>query len=70
VRSALAQSISKDFKIKVKIRQRKLLESQEPPTRTAMSRKGSSTNKSWLHWFERMRVTNDALVLVVELDSS
>jgi hypothetical protein len=64
VRAALAQSISKDFKIEVKEQAKKLLESQEPVHLPA----SDATYKQELAAFDlsEVRVTNDALVLVVD----
>jgi hypothetical protein len=65
VRAALSQSISKDFKIEVHEQARKLLESQ---SETAAAAPSGSPYKQELASFElgEVRVTSDALVLVVE----
>lgn len=60
VRSALAQSISKDFKIEVKDQAKKLLESLDPPKDALYKQELASFDLG------EVRVTADALVLVVE----
>jgi hypothetical protein len=60
VRSALAQSISKDFRIELKDQAKKLLESQDPPKDALYKQELASFDLG------EVRVTGDALVLVVE----
>jgi hypothetical protein len=67
VRAALVQSISKDFKIEVRDQARRLLEQQNEPSPDAAPPK-APLYKQELAGFDlgEIRVTPDALVLVVE----
>jgi hypothetical protein len=66
VRAALAQSISKDFKIEVRDQARRLLEQQDDTSSNAAPK--DSLFKQELAAFDlgEIRVTRDALVLVIE----